>query len=64
MASTEIYRPASEPTPLPAFGYTLALDEFRLITLPAVSDKMAPMHITMETFTYENCPDYETLSYT
>ncbi|KAH8881799.1 hypothetical protein GQ53DRAFT_667154 [Thozetella sp. PMI_491] len=46
------------------YGETLALDEFRLIYLWAAEDTAQPLHVSIKVYRYENCPEYETVSYT
>ncbi|KAI1779254.1 heterokaryon incompatibility protein-domain-containing protein [Hypoxylon cercidicola] len=47
-----IYPRALEPT------------EFRLLRINSVSDKNSPVHATVETYSDDNYPEYETVSYT
>ena len=48
----------------PIYGDTLASDEFRLACFSAVSDNSFPIHLSLETYSQDNCPEYETVSYT
>jgi hypothetical protein len=48
----------------PVYGATLAIDEFRLLCLYAADDVNSPIHITLEVFRHDDCPEYETVSYT
>lgn len=43
---------------------SLASDEFRLTCLSAVSDHSYPVHLSLETFRHDDCPEYEAVSYT
>jgi hypothetical protein len=52
-----------EPVRSPIYG-DLALDEFRLICLSAVTDENFPLRLSLETYSQANCPEYETVSYT
>ena len=45
------------------YGDTLKSNEFRLVCLTSVSKKDYPVHISLETYTYDNRPEYETVSY-
>jgi hypothetical protein len=42
---------------------TLKSEEFRLACLTAVPTDEYPMHLSLETYTYDNRPEYETVSY-
>jgi hypothetical protein len=42
---------------------SLRPNEFRLVCLSAVPRKDYPVHLTLETFAYDNRPEYETVSY-
>jgi Heterokaryon incompatibility protein (HET) len=57
-------RAASEADDFVIYGSTLGPDEFRLLCLYAVDDGSYPIHITLETFQHNECPEYETVSYT
>lgn len=46
------------------YGRRLGPDEFRLICLDAVADDNSPIHLTLETYAFNDCPEYETVSYT
>lgn len=48
------------------YGDTLSLENFRLICLYSVEndDKDYPIHLTLEDFRHDDCPEYETVSYT
>jgi hypothetical protein len=47
----------------PIYGDTLKSNEFRLACLTAVDDKDHPVHLTLEIYTHDNRPEYETVSY-
>ncbi|XXH02661.1 hypothetical protein Hte_009043 [Hypoxylon texense] len=42
----------------------LAPDEFRLLCIDIAPDKESPIHVTLETYSDGNYPEYETVSYT
>ncbi|KAI4866210.1 heterokaryon incompatibility protein-domain-containing protein [Hypoxylon rubiginosum] len=42
----------------------LAPDEFRLLCISIAPDKESPIHATLETYSDDNYPEYETVSYT
>lgn len=42
----------------------LLQDEIRLICIPATTDDASPIHISLEVYQHDRCPEYETLSYT
>ena len=46
------------------YSATLAPNEFRLACLTAPTDKDSPIHLTLETYTDDNCPEYKPVSYT
>ncbi|CAM1511838.1 Fc.00g093510.m01.CDS01 [Cosmosporella sp. VM-42] len=46
------------------YSSTLQPRQFRLICLPAVADQDCPLHLTLEVYDLEDCPEYETASYT
>ncbi|KAH7176176.1 phosphoribosylglycinamide synthetase [Dactylonectria macrodidyma] len=52
---------AAETSP---YSSTLQPSEFRLICLPAVDAHDCPLHLTLEVYDLEDCPEYETVSYT
>ncbi|OAL51983.1 hypothetical protein IQ07DRAFT_536771 [Pyrenochaeta sp. DS3sAY3a] len=45
------------------YGGTLGPHEFRLACLNAVPNSDYPVHLSLETFAYDNRPEYETVSY-
>jgi hypothetical protein len=45
------------------YGDTLRHNEFRLVCLEAVPRRDYPVHLTLETYTHDNRPEYETVSY-
>lgn len=45
------------------YGGTLGPHEFRLACLNAVPNSEYPVHLSLETFAYDNRPEYETVSY-
>ncbi|KAF2030840.1 hypothetical protein EK21DRAFT_43561, partial [Setomelanomma holmii] len=45
------------------YGVTLRSKDFRLVCLTAVPRKDHPVHLTLETYTYNERPEYETVSY-
>lgn len=47
-----------------SYAETLSSDEIRLICLPAMASYDDPLHVTLEVYELEDCPEYETLSYT
>lgn len=51
----------TEPSP---YTSSLQSSEFRLICLSAVDDYSYPLHLELEVYDLENCPEYETVSYT
>ncbi|KAK1756482.1 heterokaryon incompatibility protein-domain-containing protein [Echria macrotheca] len=53
----------NNPPTSPVYG-RLAPQEFRLACLAAVSDVDFPVHMTLEVYDRDNCPEYETVSYT
>ncbi|PQE27374.1 heterokaryon incompatibility HET-6 protein [Rutstroemia sp. NJR-2017a WRK4] len=48
----------------PIYGAKLVIDEFRLLCLYAADDVSSPIHTTLEVFRHDDCPEYETVSYT
>ncbi|KAE8445615.1 hypothetical protein EG329_013249 [Mollisiaceae sp. DMI_Dod_QoI] len=50
----------------PAYGETLAVDQFRLACLSAVDTESTALliHLNLEVYQDHNCPDYEATSYT
>ncbi|VUC28245.1 unnamed protein product [Clonostachys rosea] len=46
------------------YAATLRPNEFRLIDLPAVDAYDSPVHLTLEVYDLDDCPEYETASYT
>lgn len=46
------------------YGPTLGRDEFRLIYLKSSESEDDPVHLSLETYSHDNCPEYETVSYT
>ncbi|CAH0050870.1 unnamed protein product [Clonostachys solani] len=46
------------------YAATLRPNEFRLISLPAVDEYDSPVHLTLEVYDLDDCPEYETASYT
>lgn len=59
MAQTQLCAPASNVYPA-----RLATDEFRLTCLTGATDGDYPIHLELETYTVDNCPEYEAISYT
>ena len=58
---------SAAPTPSAApeiYLKPLGTDEFRLIFLPAANVDDNPVHLSLETYTCGNCPEYEAVSYT
>lgn len=49
-----------------SLAYTSTLDEgsFRIACLTAASDPRDPMHLDLEKYELDNCPEYEAVSYT
>lgn len=47
-----------------SYAETLSSDEIRLICLTAVASYNDPLHVTLEVYGLEDCPEYETVSYT
>ncbi|XXH02608.1 hypothetical protein Hte_008987 [Hypoxylon texense] len=43
--------------------HELRTGEFRLICLPAAKDRDSLIHLELETFSFDDCPEYETTSY-
>lgn len=43
---------------------TIQSDQIRLIYLAAVEDDDSPVHVILEVYDLENCPEYEAVSYT
>ncbi|VUC36766.1 unnamed protein product [Clonostachys rosea] len=50
--------------PDPPYPSALGADEFRLICLEAASSSDDPIHLMLEVYSLESCPEYETVSYT
>ncbi|CAI6014209.1 unnamed protein product [Clonostachys chloroleuca] len=48
----------------PPYPSTLGADEFRLICLEAAASPGDPIHLMLEVYCLDNCPEYETVSYT
>lgn len=46
------------------YSATLRANEFRLINLPAGDEYDSPVHLTLEVYDLDDCPEYETASYT
>ena len=46
------------------YDASLGSDRFRLLSLHAVNEQSYPIHISLETFQHDLCPEYETVSYT
>ncbi|TLD11702.1 hypothetical protein PspLS_11785 [Pyricularia sp. CBS 133598] len=46
------------------YGKQLAADEFRLLVLEPPTNEDDPVHVTLETYHDDDCPEYETVSYT
>ncbi|KAH8896543.1 hypothetical protein GQ53DRAFT_613319, partial [Thozetella sp. PMI_491] len=57
---------SSEPkhSPWSVYPDTLRPDEIRLVTMHPVDDPTMPLHVTLETFSEDTCPEYEAISYT
>jgi hypothetical protein len=64
------YEPSNRPAPdrarvvkpnLTIYGDTLRHNEFRLVCLKAVPKRGYPVHSTLETYTHDNRPEYETV---
>jgi len=54
-----------EPVYLPIYGPTLSADEFRLVCIPAAGENDEDViHVSLETYSQANCPEYEAVSYT
>jgi hypothetical protein len=47
----------------PIYKRRLNTPEFRLLRLPEVLDRSAPIHTSLETYGVGDCPEYETVSY-
>lgn len=47
----------------PAYSRRLASNEIRLICIPAAAPE-DPVHLTLEIYSLDDCPEYETVSYT
>ncbi|KAF2187965.1 hypothetical protein K469DRAFT_99468 [Zopfia rhizophila CBS 207.26] len=56
-------RPFSVYTSSPVYR-ALGAHEFRLASLSAVNDSHYPIHLVLETFQHDECPEYEKVSYT
>ncbi|PVH73309.1 hypothetical protein DL98DRAFT_501354, partial [Cadophora sp. DSE1049] len=57
----------SPSTPDAIYGTTLSAEEFRLARFDALEDGLGPeypIHIALEVFRLDDCPEYETVSYT
>jgi len=50
--------------PSPIYSSCLRPDEFRLLVLHPADDDQMPVHVTLETYPNDDCPEYETVSYT
>ncbi|CAI6088427.1 unnamed protein product [Clonostachys chloroleuca] len=53
----------------PIYGSTLGSNQFRLVCLEALGDRNQQssrdfVHLSLETYEHDNCPEYETVSYT
>lgn len=48
----------------PIYSKPLATNEIRLVFLSAVDDEHSLIHLSLGAFADENCPEYETVSYT
>jgi hypothetical protein len=46
------------------YGMPLRSDEFRLLRLSPVENEERPVHVELQTYSHDNCPEYETVSYT
>ncbi|KAK4172221.1 heterokaryon incompatibility protein-domain-containing protein [Triangularia setosa] len=55
---------ASNPEITATYEKALGPHEFRLICLPSTDDTNSPIHLTLETYSDERYPEYETVSYT
>lgn len=49
---------------LPYIYEALRPDEFRLLCLSSAKNENYPVHATLETYQHDDCPEYETVSYT
>ncbi|KAF4627073.1 hypothetical protein G7Y89_g11083 [Cudoniella acicularis] len=50
-------------SPSSPYERTLGVDEFRLAWLTAATDDNSPIHLTLEIYPENDCPEYETASY-
>jgi hypothetical protein len=68
ITTTNASAESSEPvSPSPVYAKQLDNDEFRLLFLSAVADGAGdnfPIHVTIESFRRDECPEYEAVSYT
>ncbi|KAK3942946.1 heterokaryon incompatibility protein-domain-containing protein [Diplogelasinospora grovesii] len=65
VASSSNQTASNKAVDSPIYGDTLAPDEFRLACLTAAEDdEQFPLHVSLEVFKDDNCPEYETVSYT
>ncbi len=46
------------------YGPTLSRERFRLACISAASTASMPVHLSLEAYPHDNCPEYETVSYT
>ncbi|KAK3312730.1 heterokaryon incompatibility protein-domain-containing protein [Apodospora peruviana] len=54
------------PSTTSVYGTALAADEFRLLCLYSTDDEddSSPLHVTLEVYQHDDCPEYEAVSYT
>ncbi|KAH8586865.1 heterokaryon incompatibility protein-domain-containing protein, partial [Bisporella sp. PMI_857] len=55
--------PEAPSSPSSPYEPTLGADEFRLACLSAAMDDKSPIHLTLEMYPKNDCPEYETVSY-
>ncbi|KAK4441900.1 heterokaryon incompatibility protein-domain-containing protein [Podospora aff. communis PSN243] len=54
---------APENRPLGVYNRELGPEEFRLLCLHGSADSSSPIRADLETYAFERCPEYETVSY-
>jgi hypothetical protein len=58
------HRRLAPPEISPIYERRLTSNEFRLLRLCPVQNGDDPVHLTLHTYTHDDCPEYETVSYT
>ncbi|KAK3372583.1 heterokaryon incompatibility protein-domain-containing protein [Podospora didyma] len=56
--------PENSPARPSIYGQSVRGNELRLLCLPAVDSYDAPLHLHLEVYDFNDCPEYETVSYT